>query len=330
MKKRIGLFFGGMGNEADISMKSALNIFENFDTQKYKLVFIYWHKNSRFYLLKNIGETVFVNKKNSLAIEKFSQYIDIALPITHGRYGEDGILQSIFESQKIKYCGSRILSSALCMDKATFKLYLASQNINQTKFEIIDKRNQNLSSIKKIKESIKKNFKLPLYVKPSNSGSSIGISKINDFKQLDLAVKKAFKHDEKVIIEEDLINLREIEVAVLGNKNLIISSPGELKPKNEFYDFDNKYSQGKTEVIIPARLEQKQIKEITELAEKIYRLCNCKGFARVDFFIANKKIYINEINTLPGFTEFSMYPLLMAKKGFAGKKLINKIIELAY
>ncbi|MEI7452315.1 MAG: D-alanine--D-alanine ligase family protein [Candidatus Falkowbacteria bacterium] len=326
--KTIGLFFGGPSNEHEVSIKSAKNIVKNFDYKKFNLVLVYWDKKGVFYLLKDINK-LSAAKKN-IKLEDFKRNFDIALLMTHGKYGEDGVLQSLLESQKIKYCGCRALSSALCMDKGLFKQYLSGQGINQVKFLILDYNLETAIGIEEKINTIKVNFKFPLYIKPANSGSSVGVNKINNLSEIKSAIKDALKHDSKIIIEEGLISPKEIEVAVLGNKELNISQPGELKLAKDFYNYDDKYKLGEAKVVIPAEIPDKQKKDIFVLAEKIYKLCACSGFARIDFFVANNKVYLNEINTLPGFTDASMYPILMMNNDLSYKKLINKIIELAY
>lgn len=326
--KTIGLFFGGLSNEHEVSVISAKNIVKNFPYKKYKLVQIYWDKKGNFYQVKSINKLSSNCKKINL--EDFKKLFDVALLMTHGKYGEDGVLQSLLESQKIKYCGCRALSSALCMDKALFKQYLSGQKINQVKFEVLD---YNLSSAKNINKKISKiktNFKLPLYIKPANSGSSVGITRVDKINNLSAAIKEALKHDSKIVVEEGLITPKEIEVAVLGNQELNISFPGELRLTKDFYDYDDKYKLGEAKVIIPAGISAKLIKSIREQAAKIYKLCDCSGFARIDFFVLKDKVYLNEINTLPGFTDISMYPMLMMNKGLSYSDLIEKIISLAY
>ncbi len=322
---RVALIFGGLSNEHEVSVVSARNIIQNFDYKKYKLVLIYWHKTGDFFKLNNIESIKRFKSRKKIKIEDFNKHFDIALLMTHGKYGEDGVLQAILESQKLKYSGCKVLSSALCMDKAVFKTFMAGQKIRQVKFRIIYNKIISPSELK----NIRRDFKLPLFVKPANSGSSVGISKIKDFKQLSSAIKEAFKHDSKAIIEQGIEKPREIEVAILGNNNLIISAPGEVIPYNDFYDYDDKYKLNKTKMIIPAKLPQKIINEIKEMAEKVYKLCDCKGFSRLDFLLKNSSVYLSEINTLPGFTKNSMYPLLMVDMGISYKKLINKLIELA-
>ncbi len=328
-KKTVALFFGGLSNEAEISIISAQNIIKYFDHKKYDLVLVYWHSDNQFYLLQNSDEIKSVSRKNRIKADDFSKLFDVALPITHGKYGEDGTLQGLFEMQKVPYCGCRVLSSSLCMDKAVFKTFLAGHRINQVSFDSIDLRGKKRSDVEKWAARIKDTFRLPVFIKPSNSGSSVGVVKVTDWNHLKKAVKEASRHDDKIVVEKGLVNPREIEVAVLGNYELTVSEPGELVVDGTFYDFDEKYNNNKTEVIIPAKLDAKAKEKIKSTAAKAYRLCDCRGFARVDFFVEGNKIYLNEINTLPGFTDISMYPMLMKNTGISYKKLINAIIGLA-
>lgn len=328
--KTIALFFGGISNESEVSIMSAKNVVKSFDYKLYKLKLVFWNKKDRlFYLVKDINKLV-TTKSNRLAIEDFKKIFDVALPMTHGRYGEDGVLQAIFESQKIKYCGCRVLGSAVCMDKALFKDLLKAKNIKQVKYIVIDLKANTEIEIKGLKDKIKKTFKTPLYIKPANSGSSVGITKIDNFNQLEMALNIALKHDTKVVVEEGLISPKEVEVAVLGNDKLIVSKPGELRLVKDFYNYDDKYKLGQVEVIIPAKIPSATIKIIQKLAAEIYHLANCQGFSRLDFFVSKNKIYFNEINTLPGFTDISMFPMLIMNIGMTYRELINKIIELAY
>jgi D-alanine-D-alanine ligase len=325
--KTIGLIFGGPSNEHEVSIVSAGNIVKNFDYSKYKLALIFWDKQGVFYRLKSISDR---KNKTRIVLEDFKKIFDIALLMTHGKYGEDGVLQGLLESQKIKYCGCRVLSSALCMDKAVFKKFLAGQKINQVKFEILDYSLETKEIIEQKIKRIRNTFKLPLYIKPANSGSSVGITKVTGPNKFKLAVAEALKHDNKIVVEEGLTNPREIEVAVLGNQELLIPAPGELALAKDFYSYDDKYKLGEAKPVIPAKLTAAQKTEIIRLAAKTYRLCGCSRFARIDFFISHNKIYLNEINTLPGFTDISMYPMLMVSGGLSYKNLINKIIALAY
>lgn len=325
--KRIGLFFGGMSNEAEISILSAKNIASNLDRKRYALVPVFWDPKGRFHLVSDIEH---LKDAKELASTDFSRYIDIAFPITHGKFGEDGVLQAIFESQRLPYCGCRMLSSALCMDKAACKTLLSGHDIVQTKFVTIDRHAMDDKQITTTLETVQRDFSLPIFVKPSNSGSSVGISQVTDLDQLEEALSLAQKHDDKMVIEEGLTNFQEIELAILGNSELVVSSPGQLKPPQGFYTYDEKYVLEQTESSIPARIPPKTAEEAMSLAERAYRLCDCKGFARIDMFVQNNKVYLNEINTLPGFTDISMYPRLMQASGIPYPELLSRIIELAY
>lgn len=326
---KVGLFFGGPGNEAEVSLLSAANVIKNFDYQKYQLVLIYWHKSGQFFKLKKIEDIKAIKTYKALSSADFRHYFDVALLITHGRFGEDGVLQGILESQALPYSGSKVLSSALCMDKALFKLLMRSAHLPQLPFFVIDYQRDDLGLQKDIVAQAKKTLSFPVYVKPANSGSSVGISKLNNWRYLNSALTEAKRHDQKVIIEQGLVSPREIEVAVLGNDKLTISRPGELKLQQDFYDYDEKYKKGRTEMFIPAHISKQQELKIITMTQQAYRLADCRGFARVDFFLKDKKIYLNEINTLPGFTDISMYPMLMANKGISYQQLINRLIELA-
>lgn len=330
--KKIGLFFGGLSNEASVSIVSAKNIAENIDKKKYQLVLVYWHKDGNFYIVNSIDEARKINKSKLIAPNNFKKYFDVAFPITHGKYGEDGVLQGVFESCGVKYCGCRVLSSAICMDKAVFKTLMEGQGVKQVKFLTFEiSKKEIIDQGKKIYTEILKKIKLPFFIKPANSGSSIGISIAKDYASFKNAYLEALKHDKKIVVELGLIKPREIEVAIMGNGNdLIVSNPGELIPSDEFYSYDDKYKLNKTKVIIPAGLTQKNKKEIIDLAKKAYIASGCSGFARIDLFISDGRIYLNEINTLPGFTSSSMFPMLMMEKGMSYKDLITKIIQLAY
>jgi len=328
--KTIALFFGGLSNEAEVSLMSARNVAKYFDYRRHKLVLIYWRKaDRRFYLVKSVDRLA-TSVKNRVAVEDFSRLFDIALLMTHGRYGEDGTLQAVLESQGIKYCGGRVLGSALCMDKAVFKDLVSSRGIRQAKYATLDFQSASPAELRRAERGIRQRLRLPLFVKPANSGSSVGITKVERYSDLARAIKAARRHDTKIVVEAGFVNPKEVEVGVLGNEKLIVSRPGELRLAKDFYDYDDKYKKGEAQVVIPARLSAAQEKEIRRLAAEIYRLTAGQGFARVDFFVAGGKVYINEINTLPGFTDISMFPQLLMKTGLSYTELLNRIIALAY
>lgn len=328
-KQTIALFFGGLSNEAAVSVMSAHNVVKYFDYRRYQLRLVYWHKqDGRFYLLKNINDRELSIKKR-LAVEDFSRCFDVALLMTHGRYGEDGVLQAVLASQGIKYCGCGVLSSALCMDKAALKNLLSGHNIPQVDYAVLDYEHQSERELKEIKNKFLKRVTWPIFVKPANSGSSVGISRVTRQRDLDLAILLARRHDQKVLLEQGLVNPREIEMGIIGWKKLLISRPGELKLAKEFYDYDDKYKLGQAQAVVPAKLTAGQKKRLESLAARVYRLADCRGFARLDFLLAGGRLYFSEVNTLPGFTDISMFPLLMMDRGLSYRQVLNKIIELA-
>lgn len=327
--KTIWLFFWWMSNEAEVSINSAKNIAKYFDKKKYALVLIYWDKDGSFYKVHNIADYKKFSKKNHIHPSDFSKIFDIAFPVTHGKFGEDGHLQSIFAVNRIPYCWCRVLSSALCMDKALFKLFLAWHQIPQVHFIHLDFHLMSAADIQEKITFVKTHMKLPLYIKPANSWSSVGIEKVTSYADIENAVNKAKKHDNKIVIEEWLVHPREIEVAVLWNEKLLVSDPGELLLAKDFYDYEDKYKKNEATVRIPAKLSAEEKCQILSLAKKVYHLCDCSGFARIDFFLHGKIIYVNEVNTLPGFTDISMFPMLMQHMGLSYPALINKIIALA-
>lgn len=326
-KKRIWLIFWWSSNEHDVSLLSAGNVEKYIDKEKYILVCIYRNKQGEFWIANTV--TDFSNTKK-ISIEYIKNHIDVALLMTHGKYGEDGKLQSLLELFHIPYCWCRVLSSALCMDKWVFKIFLQWHQIPQTSFEILDMQLDSPKDIEQKKEKILRETTFPLYVKPANSWSSVGINKVSELSVLDRAIETAALHDTRIIVEQGLISPKEIEVAVLWNSELLISEPGELILAKDFYDYDDKYLLNQSSVQIPANISESQKQDIKKIAEKVYKLCNCSGFARIDFFVAEEKIYLNEINTLPGFTDISMFPMLMKNTWLMYWELIDKIIELAY
>ena len=247
-------------------------------------------------------------------------------PILHGTYGEDGKLQGYLEMINVPYVGCNLISSALCMDKAFTKIILDNVNIKQANYIIV---NKNDYDIDKIKILIKDKIKYPCFVKPANAGSSVGISKIYHEHELDDNINNAFKYDDKLVIEECIYG-RELEVGILGNDDIIVSDVGEIIPGDDFYSYDAKYNSKESIVKVPTTLNDKIKKEIQEIAKKAYKAMGCSGLSRIDFFLKKEtsEIYLNEINTLPGFTNISMYPLLFENIGIKYDILIDKLIEL--
>ncbi len=325
--KKVGLIFGGISNEAEVSIMSARNVVQNFDYSIYSLVLIFWGKDGVFYKVPSIDE---LRTRDAVSIDTFKNEMDVALLMTHGKFGEDGVLQGMLAGHQIPYCGSRVLGSALCMDKVVCKQLMKSAGIKQVEFLSFEMQSKNDMRTDAFIAEVRAKLPLPLFVKPANSGSSVGVSKVKTYEDLRDAILLAYEHDTKILVEQGLDGVREVEVAVLGNEELTVSDPGELLPGKEFYDYDDKYVLGKSSVVIPAQLPEMQMNEIRAMARQAYVLANCKGFARVDFFVQDGVVYLNEINTLPGFTTISMFPMLMSHAGKSYKELLNTIIELGY
>lgn len=325
--KKVGLIFGGISNESAISIMSAKNIVKYIDRDLFELVLIYRDKDWDFYLVEDIEN---LDIKKNISLSEFKNIIDVVLLMTHGKGWEDWVIQWMLESKKIKYCGCRVLSSALCMDKVIFRDVLSKFGIHQTKYRAFDIYKNTEKEIDKIKNECVNDFNFPLYIKPANSGSSVGISKIDMKAELDNAITEALNHDSKVLIEEWIVDAKEIEVAVLWNRELFISEPGELVLAKEFYDYDDKYKLGQTNMEIPANIDNELSEKIKKLAREIYKICDCQWFSRIDFFVEWTEIYLNEINTLPGFTDISMFPMLMKNIWIGYKELITRIVELGY
>lgn len=305
-KIKVGLIYGGQSFEHEVSKMTAESILENIDQDKFEVTKIYIDKDGKL-------------------DESLLKDVEVAFLAVHGPNCEDGKLQKYLEEKGIKYTGSGVEASALNMDKV--KMHDAFVNADILVVEYFD-CNKN-TGLAEIDEKITGSFGYPVFVKANNAGSSVGVSKAEDISELKEAVEEAVKCDDGIIIEEAVKNPREVEVAILGNDKLTMSDPGEVSSHGEFYSYDAKYFHPfNTET--RAELLPEQIKTIKQMAEKAYRATGCKGYSRIDFLVDESgKIYLNEINTLPGFTKISMFPKLMAEAGISYKDLISKIIYLA-
>lgn len=307
--EKLGLIYGGKSYEHDVSIKSK-NSFINNINKKYEVSEIYVDKEGNWY-------------KDGKILENIIEYLkkmDIIFPLIHGNIGEDGKLQGLLETFNIKYVGSNTISSALAMDKGFCKIILDKYNIKQVPYLIIDKKS-------KIKEIIEK-FTFPIIIKPANGGSSIGITVAHNTKELIKALNNAFKYDKKVVVEK-YITAREFEIGIINNNGIITSSVGEIK-SNGFYDYESKYIK-KTEVIVNTNLKKETILKIKETARNVFKILECSDFARCDFLYDeyNDELYFNEINTIPGFTEISMFPKLFINDGYTYTEIIDIIIKSA-
>jgi D-alanine-D-alanine ligase len=269
------------------------------------------------------------SKKKILKLLK-STKIDVVFPVLHGPYGEDGTIQGLLELANIPYVGAGVLASAIGMDKIIQKKLFKEAGLPVVKFLYFTQKEWSKNKNKIIKE-ISQKLGFPCFTKPANLGSSVGISKIHFKKELEKGVNRALKYDRKIIVEKAVKKAREIEISVLGNEQPQVSLPGEIIPSREFYDYQAKYIDNASQLIIPAPLPYRLVQKIKKLALKAYQSIDCSGMARVDFLLEGQtnKIYLNEINTIPGFTAISMYPKLWAASGLSYSRLIETLIKLA-
>lgn len=303
-KLKIGVLFGGKSAEHEVSIMSAKNVISALDKNKYTVLPIKISKDGKF------------------DFKKLSR-VDVIFPVLHGPFGEDGIMQGVFKELGKPFVGAGVLGSALGMDKDVMKRLFMQAKIPIGKFVT-------LRSGEKIDfNKPKKELGLPMFVKPANMGSSIGVNKVHNENEFHKAISEAFKFDTKILIEE-FIDGREVECAVLGNDMPMASIPGEIIAAAEFYSYDAKYFDSKSITQIPADLNKNITKQVQELAIKVFQVLNCEGMGRVDFFVTKAgKVYVNEINTIPGFTNISMYPKLWEATGLKQPVLMDKLIELA-
>ena len=341
MKKlKLGVIFGGMSTEHEVSCVSATSVIKNLNKEKYDIYPIFIDKQGKWFEVYNI-EKIQNNKKEIPYVFKYLKEMDVVFPVLHGLYGEDGTIQGVFEMLKVPYVGCRVLASSVGMDKIYTKIMFEKAGINQAKsvyirnykdkYIFIDKEfNEKLLEIDEaVKETIER-LEFPMFIKPSNSGSSVGISKAHNEEELKNAIIEASKFDRKILIEQG-INGKEVECAVLGNEEVISSCVGEIRAADEFYSYDAKYNNVESKTLIPAEISEDVSEKIQKLAIKAFKAIDGKGLSRVDFFVEDKteKIYINEINTMPGFTSISMYPKLFDAVGIRYTELLDRLIKLA-
>jgi D-alanine-D-alanine ligase len=345
-KLRVAILFGGKSAEHEVSVISARNIVEAMDQKKYEIVSIGIDKQGRWFfdegarLLRSSNQTrvEFSHCRNPTAVlpgatatpivtpRRALGEVDVVFPVLHGPFGEDGTVQGLLKLANLPFIGAGVLGSAVGMDKDVMKRLLRDAEIPIAKFLVFER-----SGASKINfAAVKRKLGFPFFVKPANLGSSVGISKVSANKQFDSAITEAFRYDSKILIEENIPG-REIECSVLGNENPIVSLPGEIITRHDFYSYDAKYLDEKgAQLVIPAALPQNTARAIQGLAVKTFKTLTCEGMARVDFFLRdNREIFVNEINTIPGFTQISMYPKLWEASGIPYSKLIDRLIRLA-
>ncbi len=344
-KIRVAVLFGGKSAEHEVSIQSAKNVVESLDKNKYEVVLIGidkkgdWHVCPPQYLLDSSfdhqkslptsDEVSFVTKShgnNLIAIsgQEHIGAIDVVFPVLHGPYGEDGSMQGLLKLANVPFVGSGVLGSAVGMDKDVMKRLLKGADLPVAEF-LVFRKGENINF-----EEIEEKLGLPFFLKPANLGSSIGINKIKNKEQFEKSLEEAFLYDTKVIVE-GFIKCRELECAVLGNSDPRASIVGEVIPTHEFYDYDAKYFDDNGAILkVPAELDETKVKEVQELAIKVFKALCLDGMARIDFFLSEDgKIYVNEANTIPGFTNISMYPKLWEASGISYNELVDTLVELA-
>jgi D-alanine-D-alanine ligase len=339
MSKKINLhlLFGGKSAEHDVSVQSAKNVYDALDKDKYDVSLIGIDKSGRWHSLSQIesprtnildsqssARDIVTNLITQNALKNDTS-LHVFFPLLHGPNGEDGTIQGLLKLADVPFVGASVLGSAIGMDKDVSKRLLRDKNIPVVKFITLQKNDASVSF-----DKITSQLGLPLFVKPANLGSSVGVSKVSSEKEYKKALTDAFSYDHKILIEE-AIKGRELECSVMGNESPRASIVGEIIPQYEFYDYDSKYIDEKGATLeVPAKISEKQSGEIQYLAVKAFKTLCCEGMARVDFFLADDGlVYVNEINTIPGFTKISVYPKLWEASGIGFTELIDRLVALA-
>lgn len=349
----VALLFGGRSGEHEISLRSARSILAAMNPEKYEITQIGITHEGSWLIGENILDTFAVNgslrdfspaalfadparkgifsinESNHIdAIQHFAN-IDVVFPILHGTYGEDGTIQGLFELAEVAYVGAGVLGSSLAMDKGVFRDVMLANDIPQVE-TIVALRSEIHDSFDKVINQAESMAPYPLFTKPANLGSSVGITKCMNRSDLMEGLMEAARYDRRILIQQG-VEAREIEVSVLGNDEPITSVPGEVVPSADFYSYEAKYIDDRSELLIPAPIPFETSEQIREIASKAYRAIDCAGMARVDFLLdkANHDVYLNEINTIPGFTKISMYPKLWEASGLPYDRLVDRLIELA-
>jgi len=348
-KLRVGIVFGGASTEHEVSVTSATTIFQALDPSRYTPVLIGVGHDGRWHVAEPEEEllpeavvgspraaTAFVGLRSGFELLRradakpaLAAPLDVVFPIIHGRGGEDGTLQGVLEQAAIPYVGCGVLSTALCMDKARTKAVLRDAGVPVVP-SVEASRHELLARRDRFADEVEAAFRYPVFTKPVNTGSSVGVHKVRTRGELEHALKDSARYDHDVLVEAGL-DAREVECAVLGGHDPQASVLGEIRYTSEFYDYEAKYAAESTQLVIPADVTREQSDEMRALALRAFRALKCWGMARVDFFLERKsgRVLLNELNTLPGFTDGSMYPKLWEASGIALPDLVDRLIELA-
>ena len=361
MKKlRVGVIYGGRSGEHEVSLASAAAVFQNLDPERYETIPIRIEKDGRWALPRRApavmkaadviqakpeisdaareahlvahpgGDTLITIDRREDRSVVSGLGLDVVFPVLHGPYGEDGTVQGLLELANVPYVGAGVLASAVGMDKAAMKLVFAAKGLPICDYEVVMKREWQHGE-RPVLKRIAASLGFPVFVKPANLGSSVGISKAKHAAELRDAIALAAEFDRKVVDEAAVPNAREIECAVLGNDEPEASVPGEVVPSREFYDYEAKYLDEGSRTVVPAHITPKQSDEIRSLAVAAFKAIDCAGMARVDFLLAGDTgmLYLNEVNTIPGFTTISMYSKMWAASGVDYPTLLDRLIALA-
>ena len=349
---RVGVLFGGRSCEHEVSVTSARSVLAAIDKDKYEVTMIGISKEGRWLVAENAvdvlqagvveeqglvpvvldypGSRELVAQDGGATGHVASQHLDVIFPILHGPYGEDGTVQGLLELAGVAYVGAGVLGSAVGMDKEMTRRAFRAEGLPQVDYQVVRRRRW-AQEPQAVQREIEARFSYPVFVKPVNLGSSVGISKAHDSQEFSGCMAEAAAYDTKIVVEEEAANCREVECSVLGNEDPQASVLGEIVPGHEFYDYDAKYADDTTELIIPARIAPRTADRVRELALAAFRAVDAAGLARVDFFVSkeDERVFINEINTIPGFTPISMYPKLWEASGLGYGDLIDRLIQLA-
>ena len=311
MKRKVAVLQGGRSGEHEISLRSARSIMQAIDPARYEVIPFTIDPEGKW------------SPRPILPEPGANPGIDVVFPALHGTFGEDGTVQGLLELADLPYVGAGVLSSAVSMDKEVMKRLCAQRGLPVVEYAMLDRAHLDAGRIPA-------GLGFPLFVKPANLGSSVGISKAGNPAELEAALRLAAGFDRKIIVERAILG-QELECAVLGNDDPVASDPCEILPSREFYDYEDKYLLDQAKIELPARIPAEKKEELRRLAVECYRAVECSGMARVDFLLeaATGKLYINEINTIPGFTSISMYPKMWEHSGLPMPKLIDRLIELA-
>lgn len=345
-EKNIVVIMGGKSSEHEVSLVSATTIIENINTEIYNIIMVGITKDGQWKLvdsLRDIKDGSWVRSRIDVMISPNANseellliredhieriHIDVVFPVLHGMNGEDGTLQGLLELARIPYVGCGVLASACSMDKFYTKVIVDSIGIRQAKF--VGVRRHELKNMEEVLDRVEAELPYPVFVKPSKAGSSQGVSKASDRESLKAALILAAEHDDKILVEENIVG-REVECAVFGAEQPQASGVGEILAADEFYSYEAKYNNSESRTVIDPELPEGKAEEIRTNAVKIFKALDCFGLSRVDFFLTKdgEEVVFNEINTLPGFTSISMYPMLWEARGVSKKELVQKLIDLA-